>query len=67
MKKGRKGMNKQELDLILESMVGPKLVEKWWDSPNLFWGGRKPLDVYVSSDEGKSNVENYILGYALGK
>lgn len=60
-------MNKQELDLILESMIGPKLVDTWWYSPNLFWSGRRPFDVYVSSHEGKSNVENYILRYSLGK
>lgn len=60
-------MNKKQLDSLLESLVGADLVENWWNSPNRHWQGHTPISIYESSDEGKSEVENYILTYCFGK
>lgn len=46
---------KQKSDLILRSLVGEALMDKWWNSPNKAFGMQKPLDV------SETKVFNYLL------
>lgn len=59
-------MDKSDLDLHLEAMVGRDLVESWWNNPNKYWGGFTPLQIYDKSDEGKKEVEEYIMLHCYG-
>ena len=59
-------MTKQELDQHLQALVGPKLIEQWWDSPNRYWGGYTPLYIYERDEAGKKEVEDYIIKYSYG-
>lgn len=60
-------MTKNELDSHIAALVGPDLVEKWWDSPNKNWNGFRPIDIYERDDPGKEEVKNYVLTYCYGK
>ena len=60
-------MTKLELDELLDSLLGPRHREHWWNSPNKHWNYQTPLTVYESSESGKKEVEEYILGYCFGK
>lgn len=51
---------KEHCDMLLEALVGPALVEKWWDSPNKAFDGRKPRDTEISL------VHSYLLSNAYG-
>ena len=59
-------MSKKDLDNHIAALVGPSLVENWWDSPNKHWNGFTPKDVYEKSDDGKKEVQDYILGFCYG-
>jgi hypothetical protein len=45
---------------LLEALVGPSLVDQWWDSPNKGFDGAKPRDVDVY------HVQSYLLSHAYG-
>jgi len=60
-------MTREFIDRHIDALVGPKLRDKWWNSPNLYWNGRTPLSVYESSEEGKKDVETYVMHYCYGK
>lgn len=67
MSRKSKNVNLSELNKHLEALVGPALVEKWWDSPNRYWNGFTPRKIYERDAEGKKEVETYILSYCYGK
>ena len=53
---------KKRCDLLLEAMVGPNLVEKWWQSPN------KAFDMKTAEEQFDIDpkvVYNYLMGHAL--
>ena len=51
---------KEELDKIVSGLVGPELVEKWWNSPNKYFGDKTPLEVYKSGIGGEMDVKSYL-------
>lgn len=58
---------KVTLNRILLSLVGrEELVEEWWVSPNKAFEQKTPNEVYLSSDEGRQQVIDYILWYYGG-
>jgi hypothetical protein len=57
-------MKKHELNDVLYRMLGSEdLVSRWWHSPNKFWDGSTPYDVWRGDPQV---VERYIMGFALG-
>jgi hypothetical protein len=57
---------KKQLDAIVLAIVGPDLVEKWWNSPNKHWDLKTPLEVYESGLEGKMDVRAYLYLHLSG-
>jgi hypothetical protein len=53
---------KQRCDLLLQAMVGPNLVEKWWQSPNKAFGMKTAKEQF---DIDPKVVYNYLMGHAL--
>lgn len=51
---------KDHSDLLLEALVGPTLVERWWASPNAAFDGLPPREV------GIERVHSYLLSHAFG-
>ena len=49
--------------MLLESMVGPNLVEKWWDSPNRHWDMKTPNQQW---EEDPKSVFKYLLSHVDG-
>ena len=53
---------KNKCDLLLQAMVGPNLVNKWWQSPN------KAFDMKTAQEQFDIDpkvVYNYLMGHAL--
>ena len=53
---------KKKCDLLLQAMVGPNLVNKWWQSPN------KAFDMKTAQEQFDIDPEvvyNYLMGHAL--
>lgn len=56
---------KVTLNRLLSAMIGrAELVDLWWDSPNKAFGGKTPNEVYLSGEEGRQKVINYIHFHA---
>ena len=55
---------KEQLDLLVEGLVGKELVDKWWNSPNKHWDDKTPLEVFDSGLEGKMDVRSYLYFHA---
>ena len=55
---------KIELDKYLYSLLGREdLVERWWHSKNIAFNNQSPYSVYQSGEEGRKQVNDYILRY----
>jgi hypothetical protein len=53
---------RQRCNWLLTSLVGAKLVDQWWTSPNLHWNGQTPESIFqLYPDE----VYDYLLYYAM--
>jgi len=53
---------KKKCDLLLQAMVGPNLVNKWWQSRN------KAFDMKTAKEQFDIDPEvvyNYLMGHAL--
>jgi Protein of unknown function (DUF2384) len=57
----------RSLNILLEGLVGPRLIEQWWRSPNKAFDGKTPLEVYEGSFEGKERVTAYLCKFAFGE
>jgi hypothetical protein len=56
---------KVTLNRLLFAMIGrAELVDLWWDSPNKAFDGKTPNEVYLSGEEGRQKVINYIHFHA---
>jgi hypothetical protein len=52
---------KQDLNTCLFAMLGSdELVNKWWESPNLAFEGKTPLEVF---EIDRQDVIDYVLSY----
>ena len=54
---------REKCNMLLESMVGPNLVEKWWDSPNRHWDMKTPNQQW---EEDPKSVFKYLLSHVDG-
>jgi hypothetical protein len=55
-------MKKHELNDVLYRMLGSEdLVSQWWHTPNKFWEGDTPYQVWTQDPLA---VERYIMGFA---
>ena len=56
---------KLTLNRLLFAMLGrTELVDQWWQSPNKGFDGKTPDEVYLSGEEGRQKVINYIHFHA---
>jgi len=56
---------KVTLNRLLFAMVGrAELVDQWWKSPNKAFDGKTPDEVYLSGEEGRKTISNYINFHA---
>lgn len=56
---------KVTLNRLLFAMLGrAELVDQWWQSPNKAFEGKTPDEVYLSGEEGRNKVANYIHFHA---
>ena len=57
-------MNPQlkRINEVLFGLLGsPEMVQKWWLSPNVTFQLRCPQEVWDSGEEGKDEVEMYVM------
>lgn len=60
-------LQKSDCDNMLMALLGrQEFVDKWWDSPNLHWDLRHPIDVFNSGDDGRQSVVNYLSEHCYG-
>jgi hypothetical protein len=57
-------MNKHDLNALLYRLLGSEeLVSRWWHTPNKFWEGDTPYQVWTQDPLA---VERYVMGFAMG-
>jgi hypothetical protein len=54
---------KQRTQTLLTAMLGSKLVDSWWSSPNKAFDGETPANVWVKD---YTKVYNYVMHNADG-
>ena len=58
---------KSQLDRYLLALLGSiGLVDQWWHGGNKAFGGRTPIDVYHSNEDGRVKVADYIISHCNG-
>lgn len=56
--------HKEMLDTYLLTILGSKsFVDQWWESSNVAFNLRSPIEIYSEEKDGPEQVENYILSY----
>jgi hypothetical protein len=53
---------KRKCDILLEAMVGPNLVDPWWQSKNRAFDMKTPKEQF---DINPEVVYSYLMGHAL--
>ena len=54
---------KQRIQVLLIAMLGSKLVDTWWNSPNKAFSEETPADAWVKD---YAKVYNYVMRHADG-
>ena len=55
---------RKDIDRMLLSLIGRvELVEQWWNSPNKSFDDQTPYSVYLSGEDGRLKVYNYVAGF----
>jgi len=58
---------KDECDHMLKALLGSDVfVEKWWQSPNLYFNMKTPFEVFVQGADGRQSVYNYLSEHCNG-
>jgi len=58
---------KDECDNMLKALLGSEVfVEKWWQSPNLYFNMKTPFEVFVQDADGCQSVYDYLAGHCGG-
>jgi len=58
---------KDECDNMLKSLLGSEVfVERWWQSPNLYFNMKTPFEVFVQGVDGRQSVYNYLSEHCGG-
>ena len=56
---------KVTLNRLFFAMLGRiELVDQWWQSPNKGFDGKTPDEVYLSGEDGRKKVADYIHFHA---
>jgi hypothetical protein len=59
---------KLTLNKYLYAMLGrSELIDQWWDSPNKAFDNKTPNEIYLSGEEGRKKVADYIMFHASGQ
>lgn len=53
-------VTKKRCNVLLTSIVGPELVDRWWKTPNLAFDGKPPLEADLD------RVFSYLMSHAFG-
>jgi hypothetical protein len=57
----------KQINLHLYSMLGSvEFVQRWWLGPNMAFQLQCPQEVWDSGDEGKDQIEAYVMQAAYG-
>jgi hypothetical protein len=52
---------------MLKALLGSEVfVEKWWQSPNLYFNMKTPFEVFVQGADGRQSVYNYLAEHCGG-
>lgn len=58
---------KKDINVMLHAMLGRRdLVDTWWDSPNKAFDMKTPNEVYLSSEDGRRQVYQYVSAFVWG-
>jgi len=58
---------KDDCDHMLKALLGSDVfVEKWWQSPNLYFNMKTPFEVFVQNADGRQSVYNYLSEHCNG-
>jgi len=55
-------MFRVQCNQLVESLVGPDMIESWWNSPNKAFDGRTPEEQYTL---GSDQVVYYLMHHAF--
>jgi uncharacterized protein (DUF2384 family) len=52
---------------MLMALLGrQELVDRWWDSPNMHFDFKHPIDVFNMNDDGRQAVVSYVTEHCYG-
>jgi uncharacterized protein (DUF2384 family) len=58
---------KSDCDRMLMSMLGSeKLLNQWWESQNIAFDMKQPIEVFNTSESGRQSVFNYLSEHCFG-
>ena len=59
---------KSDVDKLLRPLLGndQMVIDLWWTSSNLAFGGKTPLSVYQTVDNGPKIVYDYVMSFCTG-
>ena len=57
----------KKINIALYGMLGSlEFVQRWWPGPNLAFQLKSPQEIWDSGEDGKDEVENYVMSNAYG-
>lgn len=60
-------LQKVDCDNMLMALLGRQdLIDRWWDSPNMHFGMKLPIDVFNSGEDGQASVVSYVTEHCYG-
>jgi hypothetical protein len=60
-------LQKVDCDNMLMALLGhQELVDRWWDSPNLQFDLKHPIDIFNSGEDGRQAVVSYVSEHCYG-
>ena len=66
MKRGKHQLNSKEImNLLLVTLVGKALVQKWWKSPNRAFGGKTPISLWKGTTADQMLIKLYLVQYVM--
>lgn len=58
---------KKDIDKMLYAMLGKQyLVDQWWDSKNHAFDEKTPYETYLTGEEGRNKVYEYVSRHFNG-
>ena len=59
---------KSDCDRMLMALLGSEtFVERWWDSSNLAFDMKKPIEVFNTNGDGRQEVLDYLAKHCYGE